>query len=204
VTRRFVAVLATTAGADPALAAAMLEDVVDMAEAMPQVEAAVLASESLAEQARAVAWPGMPVIELSSATAGGRADVDVAAALDAVAALGADEVALVCADAPDLPPLLLGKLFSAMTSAEVAACPAEGGGLVALAARLPVSGWLRELAPALDDGDALGRLRAAAPHGAFHVGPGWHRVRAVDDVSRLDQGLEGWEATRVWLSRRES
>ncbi|MDQ1703958.1 MAG: hypothetical protein QOF18_324 [Frankiaceae bacterium] len=196
-TRRFVAVLATTVGPDAALSTAMLEDVVDMAEAMQQAEAALVTTGALAETARAVAWPGMPVLELDAASAS-----DVAAALDAVHAAGADEVALVCPDAPDLPPLLLGKLFSALTTAEVAACPAEGGGLVALAARLPVAAWLRELAPGVDDPDALFRLQAAAPQRAFHAGPGWHRVRTAADVSLLDAGLEGWETTRALLAGR--
>jgi len=29
--------------------------------------------------------------------------------------------------------------------------------------------------------------------------PGWHRLRSVEDLSRLDPGLEGWQATRGLL-----
>ena len=197
-TGRVVAAWAAAGGVDAELAAAMLEDVVDMIEAMQQVDGAVLTTASLADRARSVAWPGMPVIEVPETA-------DVGAALDAVHAVtGADAAAVVCADSPDLPPLLLGKLFSALTSATVAVCPAEGGGLVALAARLPVEGWLRGLALRLDDGDASEALRAAAPPRAFHVGPGWHRVRTDADTGRLDPGLEGWETTRALLADRVS
>ena len=113
---------------------------------------------------------------------------------------GADEAALICADAPDLPPLLVGKLFSALTAADVAVCPAEDGRLVSLAARLPAAEWLEVIAVDLDDPDALSRLRAAAPPRALVVGAGWHRVHGVADAMRLDPGLEGWEATRAWLA----
>lgn len=198
VTARVVAVVIGVAGLgadiDADLAAAMLEDVVDLVAAMPLVEGMVVATPASAKLARSVTWPGMRVVEVPSAA-------DTAAALDAVAAAGADEVALLCADAPDLPPLLLGKLFSGLTSAEVAVCPADGGGFVSLAARLPTPGWLRAASGTLDDIDALDRLRAAAPRRSVHVGPGWHRVRSAADLGRLDPGLEGWDATRVWLAR---
>jgi hypothetical protein len=108
---------------------------------------------------------------------------------------------VVAPDAPDLPALLLGKLHSALTSAQVAVCPAEGGGLVAIASRLPVPEWLRAADPMLDDADVLARLSAAAPRRSFVVGAGWHRVRSEEDLHRLDPGLEGWEATRTLLDR---
>jgi len=171
---------------------AMLEDVVDMAAAMPQAEAALAVVGTAGERAAAVAWPGMARHAVASAAA-----IDVFTA----AAVGDDcAVVLVAPDAPDLPPLLVGKLFSALTSAEVAACPADGGGLVALGARLPLAGWLRELAPSLNAPDVLANLQRAAPPRAFSVGPGWHRVRRAADTARLDEGLEGWDATRAWLA----
>jgi hypothetical protein len=83
---------------------------------------------------------------------------------------------------------------------------------VALAARLPAVPWLVAAlaggpAPAagpravgLDSPDALRGLRSAAPRsGMVHKGPGWHRLRAPDDVRLLDPGLEGWENTRALL-----
>ena len=191
-TRRVVGVWARPAVADPALAAAMLEDVVDLVAGMEQVSGALVASAAAAESARAVAWPGMPVLDL--AENGG-----VAEGVAALAAAGADEAALVAPDAPDLPPLLLGKLFSALTTWPVAVCPAAGGALVAVAARCPAPEWLVAAVDG-DDPDALARLRSAAPSRGLHVGAGWHRVRTTADLERLDPGLEGWDATRAYLS----
>ena len=192
-TRRVVAPrVEHDAGAD-SLQAALLEDVVDLVHGMQQVEGAVVARPSAVDAARRAAWPDMDVLVADTA--------DVAASLDALHAAGADEAAIVCADAPDLPPLLLGKLFSALTSVDAAVCPAENGGLAALAARLPVADWLREAGLSLDDVDALDRLRTAAPRRGLNVGSGWHRIRSEADLSELDPGLEGWAATRAWLAR---
>ena len=122
-----------------------------------------------------------------------------ASTLDAAAQLGADSVAVVAGDAPDLPGLLIGKLFRALSPADAAVCPAAGGGLVALAIKLPRPVWLPDVD--LDEDDALERLRAAAPRRhAVGLAPGWHRLRTPVDVHRLDPGLEGWEATRRLLS----
>lgn len=181
-------------GLDPALAAAMLEDVVDLVAGMQQVDAALVVEPGLAGVAAGVSWPGMPQVELP-------ADATPVAALTALGGLGADTAAIVTADVPDLPVLLLGKLFSALTAADLAVCPAGGGGLVAAAARLPVAGWAAGTW-SLDAGEALADLRRAAPPRGLAVGPGWHRVRQPGDLARLDPGLEGWEATRAWLSSR--
>jgi hypothetical protein len=126
------------------------------------------------------------------------------AALDALKAAGADEAAVVVGDVPDLPPLLLGKLFSALTSVPIAVCPAEDGRLVAVAARLPVPDWLVEAAVDIEQSEALAELRRAAPPRMLHVGAGWHRVSGPEQAAALDRGLEGWEATRAWLSRPAS
>ena len=45
--------------------------------------------------------------------------------------------------------------WRARPGASVAVCPADGGGLVAVAAMVPVSGWLRALSVQLDDADAI-------------------------------------------------
>jgi len=190
--KRVAAVLAA-ADADP-LALAMLEDVVDLVEGMRELDAALAVRPGAPDAVRAVTWPSMPVLEMP-------ADPDVCAVLDAVGGLGAGEGAVVCPDAPDLPALLLGKLHSALTSAQVAVCPADDGRLVALVATLPAPDWLRELTLDLDAPDAVRRLRAAAPRRALHVGPGWHRIASPEDAARLDEGLEGWEATRALLGR---
>jgi hypothetical protein len=198
VTGRVVAVVAS--GATDALALAMLEDVVDQVEQMREVQAALVVPPGVAAEVTDVTWPGMPVVEVAAGAP--VADVlDAVAAAAPVAAVGAAEVAAVSADVPDLPVLLLGKLHSALTAAQVAVCPADDGRLVAVAARVPVPQWLRDAGVALDGPDGVRRLRAVAPARALHVGPGWHRVRGEDDARRLDPGLEGWDATRALLGR---
>ena len=54
----------------------------------------------------------------------------------------------------------------------------------------------------LGGSEFLETLRRVAPPRSLSVGPGWHRIRAAEDISRLDPGLEGWEATRALLSSR--
>ena len=190
---RFVAVLAgravaTPPGSDPAeFRLAMLEDTYEVVAGLEFVTP-VLALTEPDEDAEAITWPGTEVVRTTG----------LWALLDQLAALGADQAAVVAHDAPDLPPLLLGKLFRALGSGEVAICPAKDGGLVALAARLPAPPWLKEID--LDTPDAPSRLRAAAGlPGAVRSGPGWHRLRAPQDLSHLDPGLEGWDNTRVLL-----
>lgn len=144
-----------------------------------------------------LAWPGTPVLGVAAADP---AEV-VLAVLDAVTGPGGAEAVVVAADAPDLPQLLLGKLFSALSTAEVAVCPTLDGGLVALASVLPAPDWLRGAAVGLDTPHAVGRLRQAAPdRRSFVVGPGWHRLQRPADLGLLDPGLEGWERTRALLA----
>lgn len=144
----------------------------------------------------ALTWRGTPILAVPS---GPPAAVTLAV-LTGLADRGAEQGLVVAGDAPDLPPLLLGKLFRGLGSADVAVCPAESGGLVALAARLPLAAWVLAAEVGLDTPDAHDRLARAAPsRRLLSVGPGWHRLRAPTDLSLLDPGLEGWEATRALL-----
>jgi 2-phospho-L-lactate guanylyltransferase (CobY/MobA/RfbA family) len=187
---RYVGVLGPATAS--ALALAMLEDVVDLVAEMTLVQACLVVPDGSDDTVREVAWPGMPVVEVG--------DRRVGSIVSALAAAGAGEAGVVVPDAPDLPALLLGKLHSALTSAEVAVCPAEDGRLVAFAGRAPLAEWVGE--STLDDADAIERLRATAPRrNALHVGAGWHRVGSEADARRLDPGLEGWEHTRLLLDR---
>jgi hypothetical protein len=192
--QRVVAVVAGTPPDLPAeLAAAMLSDVVDLVTSTPQVVPAVLAPAARLEAARTASWPGTPLVVVPD-------DASLGTLLSAVPAAGMVAVAVMAADAPDLPGLLLGKLFRAVSGrVEVACCPAEPEGLVAVAARLPLPDWLLEADVRLDDSDALPALHAAAPPRGLSLTPGWHRVRTVADAKRLDPGLEGWDATRLAL-----
>jgi glycosyltransferase A (GT-A) superfamily protein (DUF2064 family) len=193
VTARFVAVLAgrevaTPPGVDPAeFRLAVLEDTYEVVAGLEFVTP-VLALTEDDEDAASITWPGTEVVRTK-----GLRDL-----LGTLADLGADQAAVVAHDAPDLPPLLLGKLFRALGGGEVAICPAKDGGLVALAARLPAASWIGEID--LDTEDAPSRLRAAAGRpGAVRSGPGWHRLRRPEDLARLDPGLEGWDNTRILL-----
>jgi hypothetical protein len=213
--QRIVAVLITPAvcaaappGVDPvAFGRALVEDSCDLAAGLELVTPAVALSDSARQElggVRDLVWPGTAVFELP--TGGGGL---VGQTLRAVAARGADQVVVLAADAPDLPPLLIGKLFRALGAlrrADFAVCPAEGGGLVALAAWLPLADWfaavISELdlpgsSAELDVADFTERLRRGAPRrGIVQAVPGWHRLRSADDLRRLDPGLEGWQSTR--------
>ncbi|MFI0483865.1 hypothetical protein [Actinomadura sp. 9N215] len=171
---------------------ALLEDTYEVVAGLELVTSALVLDPPDQPDAEAVTWPGTPIVR----------EPTLAGAFAALHALGAGTAALVAPDAPDLPPLLIGKLFRALGHAPSAACAAHPAGLVALAARLPLPGWLaavlREVD--LDTPDALARLRAAAPRpGLVPQGPGWHRLRTSDDLRFLDPGLEGWENTRALL-----
>ncbi|NJP96879.1 hypothetical protein HCN51_46930 [Nonomuraea sp. FMUSA5-5] len=137
-----------------------------------------------------IVWPGTEVITIGE----GEPLKDVLARLEG------DQAAVVSADAPDLPPLLIGKLFRELGRAEITVCPAEGGGAVAMACALPAPAWA---APDLDAYDVVKHLRAQAP-GPRRVAttPGWHRLRTPQDVERLDPGLEGWDNTRALVTAR--
>jgi hypothetical protein len=192
-------VVAIAVGAPPDLpedlAAAMLSDVVDLVTSTPQVAPAILATAARLEAARTASWPGTPLLVVAD-------NASLGTLLSAVPAAGMVAVAVIAADAPDLPGLLLGKLFRAVSGrVGVACCPAEPEGLVAVAARLPLPDWLLECDVRLEDTDALPALHAAAPPRGLSLGPGWHRVRSLADTHRLDPGIEGWDATRVALQR---
>ena len=114
-----------------------------------------------------------------------------------------DEVVFVPGDVPDLPGLVVAKVFKALQRADVCRCPerGSGGGLSALGVRVPWPSW----APAdLDlDLDPVDTLTALAPRrGALAEGPDWHRLRTPGSIDRLDPGLEGWEMTRSLLAGR--
>ncbi|MFG1948078.1 hypothetical protein [Nonomuraea sp. NPDC048826] len=137
-----------------------------------------------------IVWPGTEIIEIGE-------DEPVK---DVLKRLKGEQAALVAADAPDLPPLLIGKLFRELGRAQITVSPAEGGGAVALACHLPPPGWAD---PDLDEPDLVATLRAQAPgRRMVATTPGWHRLRHPEDAERLDHGLEGWESTRALLTAR--
>jgi hypothetical protein len=195
VTRRVViALLAPVSWAPPGTElarwrAALAEDVVDLVASLAAADAAIAVTAEDVALAEALAWPTMPVYVVGAPTFN--------EALNAAAADGFDQAAVLVADAPDLPGLLVGKLLQPLSTRVAAVAPAEGGGLLGVAARLPVPEWFPHLDP---DAAAPDDLRAAAPRRAMVAqAPGWHRLRGPDDLRRLDPALEGWPTTRLLL-----
>lgn len=163
----------------------------DILAGLAEVEPAIACRPEDRALADAVTWPGTRVYELP--------DLAAPTVLRALERDGYAQAAILCADAPDLPAMLIGKLFRPLSTRSVAVAPAvNGAGLLGLAARLPAPEWL----PAADlDGTDPAGLRAAAPRPPeVAVAPGWHRLLGPEDLRRLDPGLEGWEATRALLS----
>ncbi|MFG3438925.1 hypothetical protein ACGF0J_16905 [Nonomuraea sp. NPDC047897] len=134
-----------------------------------------------------IVWPGTEVVVIDE-------DEPLSSV---VGRLKGEQAVVVSGDAPDLPPLLVGKLFRELGRAEISVCPDQRGGAVALACRLPMPGWAQ---PDLDAPDPVTELRGQAP-GRRMVAtvPGWHRLRGRDDLGLLDPGLEGWDSTRALL-----
>jgi hypothetical protein len=185
---RYSAVPGAPPGIDPdAFAAACLADTYEVAAELTGVDAGIAGPGGVA----GLLWPGdrwWPE-EIASP-----------ALLDQLTE-DADELVLLAADVPDLPGLVLAKIFKALRHADVVIAPERrGDGCVALGLRLPMAGWIP--ADALDlDRNPYPRLLAAAPsrrHCA--LAPDWHRLRTPAAVHRLDPGLEGWEQTRALLS----
>jgi hypothetical protein len=198
-----------------AFAQALAEDVADLIAELPGLDAAVAFTPRHLAVAEAVRWPGTELVALPDG-AGARA------ALDRLGELGYEAGAVIAPDTPDLPGLLIAKVFAGLASASAVAVPAlppgrldlptlargpaggesSSGGLAALGCRLPAPEWLDADLADLDRTDAVVRLRAAAPRRDLVVTPAWRRLRTPADVGGLDPDLEGWEATRALLSSR--
>ncbi len=166
---------------------AVAEDTYEMVSGLELVTPVLVTSVPGLDE---IVWPGTEVISIAE-------DEPLRSILGK---LGGDQAAVIAGDAPDLPPLLVGKLFRELGRAQITVSPAERGGAVALACGLPAPTWAD---PDLDDPDLVATLRAQAP-GPRMVAttPGWHRLRAPEDVERLDPGLEGWDNTRALLTAR--
>ena len=191
--RRVVLVLARStawaaapAGVDPdAFGRAALADTYEVTSDLVGVRSGIVGDDTVTD----LLWPG--ALHLPDAPV---------ATLAATLEDQADELVLLPGDAPDLPGLVLAKLFKVLHRTDVVASPERGGpGCVALGVRLPLAGWLAGLDLDLDT-DLRGRLAAAAPsRSAYQTAPDWHRLRNPAALARLDPGLEGWEETRQLL-----
>jgi hypothetical protein len=166
---------------------AMAEDTYEMVAGLELVKPVLVTSVPGLDE---IVWPGTEVIEIGE-------DEPLTSV---IGRLRGDQAVVIAGDAPDLPPLLVGKLFRELGRAQITICPAEYGGAVALACDLPMPDWA---VPDLDDPDLVATLRAQAPGTrTVATGPGWHRVRTPEDVTRLDDGLEGWDNLKALLKAR--
>ncbi|MER7275145.1 hypothetical protein ABT369_11860 [Dactylosporangium sp. NPDC000244] len=178
-------------GTDPDVwRSAMAEDLVDLLTPLPRVQPAIAAVADDLPLAAKIAWPSTRIYEIPAPT--------IRAALAAAAADGHDKAAVLLADAPDLPAMLVGKLLRPLSTRHLAVAPAHNGGLLGVAARLPLPEWLPELDA--DAGDVVTARRPAPDPTMVAAAPGWHRLRGPEDLRRLDLGLDGWDATRALLT----
>jgi hypothetical protein len=199
--RRVVVVVVPAAGTwappgrDPeAWRLALAEDTYEVLAALDRVDVAVAVvggDEKAVAEVSALTWPGTPTYA-----------VDPARPILQAVELAGDAAAVVAVshDVPDLPGLLIGKLFRALSSADIAVTPAEDGSLAAVGIAIPTAEWVAELSPTFDTPLAVLESRKPRRH-AVAIGPGWHRLRSPADIARLDPGLEGWDATRSLLRR---
>ncbi len=186
---RYGAGPAAPAGVDPAaLTRAALADSYEVLADLIGVRTGIAGPPSVAD----LLWPGgvqlpdVGIVELAK-----------------VLAEDADELVVVAADVPDLPGLVLAKVFKVLHRSDAVVAPSRSGvGCAALGLRLPLAPWLADLDLDLDD-DLTAQLPAAAPRrGLVAQAPDWHRLRTPGDLRRLDPGLEGWEETRELLTAR--
>jgi hypothetical protein len=185
---RYAASDATPEGIDPdAFAAACLLDSYEVVADLIEVRSGIAGPASVAE----MLWPG--AIHLPP-------DITVPTMARQLSD-EADELVVVPADVPDLPGLVLAKLFKVLHRSDIAIAPERiGTGCVAIGLSLPLADWIPEDAFDLDR-NPFTRLSAAAPRRSrCTLTPAWHRLRTPADVKQLDPGLEGWDETRALLA----
>ena len=169
---------------------ALAEDVVDLLARLAQAEPAIAATAEDRKLAEEIAWPGMRIYEVPSPT---YLPILTAAAHD-----GFDQAAIIAADAPDVPGMILGKLLRPLENKAVAVAPGgPGGGLLGLATSLPAPGWLAD--HDLDTASAQLLRKTAPSPGDVTSTADWRRLRGPADLATLDPALEGWENTRALL-----
>ena len=113
----------------------------------------------------------------------------------------ADELVVLPADLPDLPGLVLAKLFKVLHRTDIAIAPERSGnGCAAIGGRRRWPTGSTEDAFDLDHNPVTQLSAIALRRSRWALAPTWHRLRTPTDVSRLDPGLEGWEETRALLA----
>ena len=185
---RYDASRAAAEGLDPAtLATACLLDSYEVAADLMGVTSGIAGPVAFAE----MLWPG--ALHLP-------ADITVPIMARQLSEV-ADELVVLPADLPDLPGMVLAKLFKVLHRTDIAIAPErDGEGCAAIGVSLPLAEWIPDDAFDLDH-NPYQRLSAAAPRrSCYALAPAWHRLRTPSDLRRLDPGLEGWEETRALLA----
>jgi hypothetical protein len=174
---------------------ALAEDLLDVLAILDAVETAIAVEAKESGWLSRVGWPGVRGY--------GVASLNPSTVFATITRDGFEQAVLLAADAPDLPGMLIAKLLRPLTTRPLAAAPAVGGdaGLLGLAARLPAPAWLPGVG--LDELTPPGLRRLAPRPTDVAVAPGWHRLRAPEDLARLDPRLEGWDATRTILGGQD-
>jgi hypothetical protein len=167
----------------------MAEDVVDLLARLAQAEPAIAATAADRALAEEIAWPGMKIYEVPSPT--------VLPVFEAATKDGFDQAAVIAADAPDLPGMILGKLLRPLESKAVAVAAGGPSGLLGVATSLPAPDWLAD--HDLDTASAMLLRRTAPTPGDVSSTPEWRRLRGPAELASLDPALEGWENTRALL-----
>jgi hypothetical protein len=187
---RYDASSATPDGIDPgAFAAACLLDSYEVVADLIEVTSGIAGPPSVAE----MLWPG--ALHLPN-------DITVPAMAHQLSE-AADELVVLPADLPDLPGLVLAKLFKVLHRTDIAIAPeGSGSGCAAVGVSLPLADWIPEDAFDLNH-NPFTELGTIAPRRSrCTLAPAWHRLRTPVDVALLDPGLEGWEETRTLLAGR--
>ena len=185
---RYDAASAVPEGIDPAdFAAACLLDAYEVVADLIGVKSGIAGPPSVAE----MLWP--EALHLPTG-------ITLGAMADQLSG-DADELVVLPADLPDLPGLVLAKLFKVLHRTDIGIAPERAGnGCAAIGVSLPLADWIPHDALDLDH-NPYSRLSAIAPRRSRCVlTPAWHRLRTPADVHQLDPGLEGWEETRALLA----
>ena len=185
---RYSADSAAPEGINPeAFAAACLADSYEVVADLMDVRSGIAGPDSAGE----LLWPGALHFP---------ADISVPTLAHQLSG-EADELVLVPADVPDLPGLVLAKLYKVLHRSDIGIAPERaGGGCAAIGISLPIADWIPDDAFDLDQ-NPFSRLSALAPRRSrCTLTPTWHRLRTPADLARLDAGLEGWDETRALLA----
>jgi hypothetical protein len=169
--------------------AAMAEDVVDLLARLAQAEPAIAVAAEDRKLADEIAWPGMRIYEIPTAT--------VLPVFKAATRDGFDQAAVIAGDAPDVPGMILGKLLRPLESKAVAVAAGGPEGLLGVATSLPAPDWLVD--HDLDTASAMLLRKTAPAPGDVSSTSEWRRLRGPAELASLDPALEGWENTRALL-----